>query len=132
MMSIDTAAKPTISGGPLGDAIYEFVQLHFHWGSNDTCGGENEINNKQHPLELHAVFFKKEYGCFDSALEHSDGLTVLGCLFEVRYEIYILEKQEMEIGSKWKILDCRKGQQELQGASKDNEKYNDNKCSWKN
>lgn len=86
MMTIDSGTIPTISGGPLGDGVYEFAQLHFHWGDSDSCGGENEINNKQYPLEMHMVFYKKEYSDVNSALTHSDGLCVLGLLFEVKIE----------------------------------------------
>ena len=36
------------------------------------------------PLELHIVMYKEEYGNFDNATHHSDGLAVLGVLYEVR------------------------------------------------
>jgi carbonic anhydrase len=32
-------------------------------------------------MELHIVMFKKQYGTFSNALEHSDGLTVLAFFF---------------------------------------------------
>lgn len=34
----------SISGGPL-TPTYRFVQLHFHWGVNDSLGSEDLINN---------------------------------------------------------------------------------------
>jgi len=83
MMTITADKKPTISGGPL-KADYEFAQCHFHWGANDTCGSEGQMNHKKYPLELHLVFVKKEYLNFNAALAHWDGLCVLGCLFEVQ------------------------------------------------
>lgn len=87
MMTIDSDTKPTISGGPLiGE--YEFAQLHYHWGSNDSCGGENQLNDKRYPLELHLVFYKKEYLDSNAAMAHSDGLCVLGCLFEVKLKLF--------------------------------------------
>lgn len=89
MMKIDGNIKPTISGGPL-NAVYEFAQLHFHWGQNDTCGSENKFDKKQFPLELHIVFYKKEYLNVDSALNYSDGLTVLACIFEVMIKYFSL------------------------------------------
>lgn len=63
--------------------MYEFAQLHFHWGANDTVGSENKIDGKSYTLELHMVFFKQVYGSVDAALNRSDGLCVLGCIFEV-------------------------------------------------
>lgn len=83
MMIIDTPNQPTISGGPLLNSEYVFAQLHFHWGSDDTCGSEDKIDGKSFPLELHIVFYKKEYQCVDKALGFYDGLTVLACVFEV-------------------------------------------------
>lgn len=43
MVSIDANDRPTISGGPLS-GVYEFAQLHFHWGENDTMGSEDLID----------------------------------------------------------------------------------------
>lgn len=82
MMKLEAARKPTISGGPL-DAVYEFAQLHFHWGGNDTIGSESKMDKKCFPLELHLVFYKKEYSTVDAALNYPDGLAVLACIFEV-------------------------------------------------
>jgi carbonic anhydrase len=31
-----TGPRPTVTGGPLGDAIYVFYQAHFHWGATKT------------------------------------------------------------------------------------------------
>lgn len=73
---------PTITGGPL-NGEYEFAQLHFHWGSNDTCGSEDQLNDKVYPIEMHMVFYKKCYGDSNLALSYSDGLTVLASIFEV-------------------------------------------------
>ncbi|XP_034179074.2 carbonic anhydrase 2 [Osmia lignaria lignaria] len=73
---------PTISGGPLNGS-YVFQQLHFHWGQNDNLGSEDLINNHSFSMELHAVFWKKEYGSSNKAMNHSDGLTVLAYLYQV-------------------------------------------------
>lgn len=43
MVSIESDQRPTISGGPLSGS-YEFSQLHFHWGENDTMGSEDLID----------------------------------------------------------------------------------------
>lgn len=95
---------PTISGGPL-TAEYEFAQLHFHWGSNDTCGSEDQIGDKRYPLELHLLFFKKEYLDSNSAMAHSDGLCVLGVLFEVKLQ----KKYSLKTGTTfYNLLDRRK------------------------
>ncbi|OAD53952.1 Carbonic anhydrase [Eufriesea mexicana] len=72
---------PLISGGPINDT-YVFQQLHFHWGQNDNLGSEDLINNHSFSMELHAVFWKKDYGSSEAALKHDDGLTVLGYLYQ--------------------------------------------------
>lgn len=73
---------PLMSGGPI-NGTYVFQQLHFHWGQNDNLGSEDLINNHSFSMEMHAVFWKKEYGSSEEAMNHSDGLTVLGYLYQV-------------------------------------------------
>ncbi|XP_055610790.1 carbonic anhydrase 7-like [Uranotaenia lowii] len=73
---------PTISGGPL-HGVYQYSQLHFHWGDNDTFGSEDMIDNHISPMELHMVFFKQEYKNAKTAQEHPDGLTVLAFFYEI-------------------------------------------------
>lgn len=83
MLTTNSKTPPIISGGPLGQGEYVFSQLHFHWGNNDTHGSEDEIDGKTYPMEMHMVFYKKEYLDATSALDYPDGLTVLATLFEV-------------------------------------------------
>ena len=35
-----------LSGGPL-DGDYQILQLHFHWGSDDTKGSEHTLNGNR-------------------------------------------------------------------------------------
>ncbi|KAJ8670730.1 hypothetical protein QAD02_001989 [Eretmocerus hayati] len=70
-----------MTGGPLNGS-YIFEQLHFHWGENDREGSEDLINNHSFAMELHAVFYKDEYGSVDNAYLYSDGLAVLAFFFE--------------------------------------------------
>ncbi|RZF35658.1 hypothetical protein LSTR_LSTR013069 [Laodelphax striatellus] len=68
--------RPFINGGPLlGN--YTFSQLHFLWGRKDFRGGKHTYNRKTFPLEIHALFFKCEYGNRTEALKHKDGAIVL-------------------------------------------------------
>lgn len=46
MVSIETDERPTIKGGPL-KGCYEFAQLHFHWGENDSMGSEDLIDGRR-------------------------------------------------------------------------------------
>jgi len=68
-----------LSGGPL-DGDYQILQLHFHWGSDDTKGSEHTIDGKSYPLEMHIVHKKVGEPDF---LSVKGGLAVTGFMFEV-------------------------------------------------
>jgi len=76
--------KPTITGGRLGDRVYEFLQLHWHWGSDDSQGSEHRVDGQMFPMELHMVHINTAYG--DEWPLHSDGAAVLGFFYEVSTE----------------------------------------------
>lgn len=83
MVKMNDSRSTMITGGPLGDNVYLFEQLHFHWGENDTQGSEDTINNHSYAMELHAVFYKHYYKTVEEATRHSDGLAVLAYFYEV-------------------------------------------------
>lgn len=66
----------TMNGGPLEDD-YVLLQLHFHWGHNDSLGSEHTIDGRRFPLEMHLVN-KNKNGKGD--------LAVAGFLFEISPE----------------------------------------------
>lgn len=75
---------PYISGGPLeGQGTYEFQQLHFHWGEDNTVGSEDRINNVSYPMELHMVFRNTRYHSFEEAVRRDDGVAVMALFYEV-------------------------------------------------
>ena len=41
------SAGHVISGGPLGDTAYHFLQFHFHWGSSTTRGSEHLVDGER-------------------------------------------------------------------------------------
>ncbi|XP_046449778.1 carbonic anhydrase 2-like [Daphnia pulex] len=68
---------PHITGGGM-DGIYQFAQIHLHWGSDSTKGSEHLVNSKSYPVELHLVHWNVKYGSFAEASKYSyDGLAVL-------------------------------------------------------
>lgn len=73
---------PMIKGGILGDNSYVLQEIHFHWGSNKSVGSEHTFNGKSHALEGHLVHRNKKYPSIAEAVKYSDGLTVLGILYE--------------------------------------------------
>lgn len=82
MVTIEAEPRPSVTGGPL-HGIYEFSQLHFHWGDNDTLGSEDLIDGVSFPMELHMVFYKKQYRNIRAAMEEQDGLAVLAFFYHV-------------------------------------------------
>lgn len=68
---------PYIFGAKLRDE-YEYLSLHFHWGSKNSRGSEHVLNDIRYPLELHIIHMNRKYQTIEEALQHSDGLAVLG------------------------------------------------------
>ena len=86
-MTFDKAA-PSIAEGPLeGKGVYQFQQLHFHWGEDNTVGSEDRINDIAYPMELHIVFRNSKYDSIDAAARADDGIAVLAAFYEVRKPI---------------------------------------------
>lgn len=74
---------PTLQGGPLNVA-YEFVELHFHWGEDESDNGsEHKIDGKSFPMEMHLVHKNIHDETIEEALTHENGLAVLGFKFAV-------------------------------------------------
>ncbi|KAF2902949.1 hypothetical protein ILUMI_03234 [Ignelater luminosus] len=71
----NTSEPLTISGGLL-PTTYEFQQLHFHWGDNDTKGSEHTIMSHSYPIEMHVVFSQSESN-------RSDQFVVVGYFFRL-------------------------------------------------
>jgi len=84
MLETSETEPAILSGGPLDNMQYKFVQLHFHWGRNCYEGSETLINNQSYSMEMHAVFYNENYQSFQEALNRSDGLIVLAYFYGVR------------------------------------------------
>ncbi|XP_076312314.1 carbonic anhydrase 1-like isoform X2 [Tachypleus tridentatus] len=80
-LSVHDGESPSIKAGGLGN-MYKFLQLHFHWGKSDDMGSEHTVDGKRYPLEMHLVHYNSKYDSSD-AINHPDGLAVLGVLFMV-------------------------------------------------
>ena len=78
---MNSANSASLSGGPL-DSEYKVLQLHFHWGSDNTKGSEHFYDGKAFPMEVHIVHYKADYEG-DQILNSVDGLAVTGFMFSV-------------------------------------------------
>lgn len=73
--------RPKITGGILGSETYILEDFHFHWGSNFTRGSEHLFNGKAFSMEGHLVHRNAKYPNTATALNYTDGITVLGLMF---------------------------------------------------
>ena len=70
---------------------FNFLQLHWHWGSNSSQGSEHTLNGKEFPIEIHLVHVNTKYLNDDGSpsvenLNQPDGLAVLGVFYEISEE----------------------------------------------
>jgi len=83
LYSLNNPSRALLGGGPL-TVDYEFVEMHFHWGDAVQVGkSEHSIDGQKYPVELHMVHRNIHDKTVTEALEHENGLTVLGFLFEI-------------------------------------------------
>ncbi|XP_021172448.2 carbonic anhydrase 4 [Fundulus heteroclitus] len=71
-----------VSGGGL-EHVYSTLQFHFHWGTDaaDSEGSEHTVDSHRYPMEMHIVNKRKDL-TLEEAVQHSDGLAVLGFFIE--------------------------------------------------
>lgn len=43
---VDAESQAVITGGPMNNERYKFVEAHYHWGENNKIGGETQIDGK--------------------------------------------------------------------------------------
>ena len=65
------------------DNTYQLAQFHWHWGPTSTTGSEHTLGSCHGPLEIHFVHFNTRYGDLASAAGESDGLLVIGAIYDV-------------------------------------------------
>merc|ERR1712055_395064 len=76
----------TGSADVLGEGqSYQMLQLHFHWGADNSRGSEHTINGEEFPMEMHIVHAKVGL-TVEEALATPDGLAVVGQMFEISDE----------------------------------------------
>jgi len=74
--------QPSVTGGGL-PGTFVFAQAHFHWGNSSHVGSEHLIGGEAFPLELHLVHYNSKYGTLGEAVNHPDGLAVIGIMHEL-------------------------------------------------
>lgn len=74
------SSRHILHGGALmGKNKYEFLQFHFHWGSDDSHGSEHTVDGFRYPMEMHMVHVNTKYtDNVTAAYENQDGFAVIG------------------------------------------------------
>jgi len=75
--------SPPQAGGAGLPGDFTFAQGHFHWGNSSLRGSEHQIGGRPFPLELHLVHFNSKYEEIGEAVQHPDGLAVIGIFFSL-------------------------------------------------
>lgn len=73
--------KPKVDGGFL-PGVFDFVNIHFHWGSSDRQGAEHILNEKRLSLEMHMVHKNNKYCSLEEASTQKDGVLIISILFK--------------------------------------------------
>ncbi|CAG5126690.1 unnamed protein product, partial [Candidula unifasciata] len=95
-----TAGDIHISGGGLQNP-YKAAQLHFHWGGDNKHGSEHLIDNQAYPMEVHIVHYNTIYPDLTTAASKSNGLAVLGFMYELTkesnpvYDVFVKKLNEI-------------------------------------
>lgn len=76
---------PAIFGATL-DSMYEVEGLHYHWGDTNDRGAEHLMDGVRHPMEMHIIHRNVKYADVGEALNHKDGLCVLGFFYHLSQE----------------------------------------------
>ncbi|CAL8070497.1 unnamed protein product [Calicophoron daubneyi] len=67
---------------------YEAVEIHFHWGLDDTVGSEHKMNGNSYAAEAHLVTFNRLiYQDLEQAKVSPGGLAVLGFWLMINDEV---------------------------------------------
>jgi len=87
VLSLNSVLKPYMFGGRLpSNERFEFLQLHWHWGSTDTQGSEHRLKDEAFPMEVHFVHWNTKYANVEEAVSKEDGLAVVAFLYQIQEE----------------------------------------------
>lgn len=79
--------KLYISYDEEGKELYQFAQVHFHWGSNNGEGSEHRVRgSKPDVMEVHFVHWSLKYDSLEEAVEAAadpKSISVLGVFVEI-------------------------------------------------
>ncbi|XP_034950782.1 carbonic anhydrase 6-like [Chelonus insularis] len=73
---------PTITGGPLIVDQYVFGCNEYYWSRENISNSPHKVDGESFALEVHAVYYKKNYGSHDIAKKYDDGIVIVVGVWE--------------------------------------------------
>ena len=62
---------------------YELLQVHYHWGVNQSEGSEHTLDGEMYPLEAQFVHGNTKYQKAGDYTDHEDGFLVIGVFYKI-------------------------------------------------
>ncbi|XP_024946142.1 carbonic anhydrase 2 [Cephus cinctus] len=82
-IELEDRKLPLMTGGPLKDQDYQFMNIQFRWGAENCCGAEHSIDNHWYSMEVQILHWNTQYGSIEKCYDKSDGMAILSYLIQV-------------------------------------------------
>ncbi|XP_065202878.1 carbonic anhydrase 2-like [Planococcus citri] len=80
----DPGGNAVLTGGPFFHKKYQYYKIRYYWSGNSSGPAATTVNGKNGtPIEALAIYYNEEYGSFENALNHRDGLAMLSARIRV-------------------------------------------------
>ncbi|CAL7937459.1 unnamed protein product [Xylocopa violacea] len=76
-------AQPWMRGGPLGNDEFQFTNIAFRWGADNSLGAEHSIDGVWYSMEAQLMHWNTRYGSMDKCFDKPDGMAMLSYLMQV-------------------------------------------------
>ncbi|KZC12498.1 Carbonic anhydrase 2, partial [Dufourea novaeangliae] len=74
---------PTMTGGPLGNDTYQFMNVQFRWGVENSLGAEHSVDGIWYSMEAQVMHWNIRYGTMERCFDKPDGIAILSYLMQV-------------------------------------------------
>ncbi|OAD55016.1 Carbonic anhydrase 2, partial [Eufriesea mexicana] len=74
---------PLLRGGPLNKDEFQFMNVQFRWGPENSLGAEHSINGIWYSMEAQIMHWNTRYGSMEKCFDKPDGIIILSTLMQV-------------------------------------------------
>ncbi|CAK9824874.1 Carbonic anhydrase 2, partial [Anthophora retusa] len=74
---------PSMRGGPLNEDEFQFMNVQFRWGPENSLGAEHSIDGIWYSMEAQIMHWNIRYGSIEKCFDKSDGIAILSYLMQV-------------------------------------------------